>query len=142
MTRVLLATDGSAGSLHAAAVGSRILGPDAERLLLHVVPAVPPAAATGRLTAGVMEPARLESAEEGRSILERASAALGVDAEHVLADGDPATTICRVAEERDVDVIVVGARGVGPIRRALLGSVSAQVTHESERPVLVVPNPT
>lgn len=142
MTRVLLATDGSAGSLHAAAVGTRLLGSDAELVLLHVVPAIPDTAPTGRLTSGAMEPARLETAEEGRSILERAAEALGVEAERVLADGDPAVAICQVAEERDVDAIVVGARGVGPIRRALLGTVSGQVAHEATRPVLVVPNPT
>jgi nucleotide-binding universal stress UspA family protein len=141
MTRALLTTDGSPGSIQAAAAARRILGDDCELVLLHVVAPVPMTSATGRFATGAMEPAMLETTKEGQAVLQRAADALGVPAEQVLVEGDPATAICQTAEERDVDVIVVGARGLGPIRRALLGSVSTQVTSESDRPVLVVPTP-
>ncbi len=43
------------------------------------------------------------------------------------------------ANEPGFDLVVVGARGVGPIRRWLLGSVSERVLFHAECPVLVVP---
>jgi nucleotide-binding universal stress UspA family protein len=46
--------------------------------------------------------------------------------------------ICERAEELSVDVVVVGSRGRGAIRRALLGSVSSHVVHNAPCPVLVV----
>ena len=42
------------------------------------------------------------------------------------------------AKELDVDVIVIGSRGRGAIRRALLGSVSSHVVHNAPCPVLVI----
>jgi universal stress protein family protein len=38
---------------------------------------------------------------------------------------------------RDVDLIVVGSRGLGPIAGALLGSVSREIVDQADRPVLV-----
>ncbi|NEK58358.1 universal stress protein [Geodermatophilus sabuli] len=46
----------------------------------------------------------------------------------------------RTAEEQDVDLVVVGSRGLGGVRAAL-GSVSELVVHVSPVPVLVVPHP-
>ena len=42
-----------------------------------------------------------------------------------------------LARARDVDVIVVGSRGLGTLAGALLGSVSRDVAHHADRPVLV-----
>jgi nucleotide-binding universal stress UspA family protein len=47
-------------------------------------------------------------------------------------------TVCRVAEELHVDVIVVGSHGRGAIERILLGSVSEQIVRHAPCPVLVV----
>lgn len=46
--------------------------------------------------------------------------------------------IIDLAEELGVDVIVIGSRGLGGIRRALVGSVSDSVMHHAHCPVLVV----
>lgn len=46
--------------------------------------------------------------------------------------------ICRLAEELNVRVVVVGSHGKGAIRKALLGSVSDYLTRHCTRPVLVV----
>lgn len=43
------------------------------------------------------------------------------------------------ATQQDADLIVVGSRGYGPIRRALLGSTGIHVLHRTDRAVLVVP---
>jgi nucleotide-binding universal stress UspA family protein len=52
--------------------------------------------------------------------------------------GDPATAILDVAEEVDADLIVVGARGLGPVGRFLRGSVSPRVAHHAPCSVLIV----
>ena len=55
-----------------------------------------------------------------------------------LIGGPPAEAIARVATVREADEIVVGARGLGRIR-SLLGSVSHELLHIADRPVLVIP---
>lgn len=52
--------------------------------------------------------------------------------------GDPATVLADEAE-RGMDALVVGSRGYGPMRRALLGGVSAKLMRFAPCPVLVVP---
>lgn len=52
-------------------------------------------------------------------------------------NGTPRTEILRVAEEEKVTLIVTGTRGMGNVRRTLLGSVSDHVLHHSHVPVLV-----
>ncbi len=52
--------------------------------------------------------------------------------------GDPADTICRVAEEGAFDLVVIGSRGLSAVRRFLVGSVSDRVVHHAPCPVLVV----
>lgn len=68
-------------------------------------------------------------------------AAQGVTAETHLVAGDPAAEICRLAEERHADLIVMGSRGHGPLAAALLGSVAAHVVQHAHCPVMVVPDP-
>ena len=38
-----------------------------------------------------------------------------------------------------MDLLVVGSRGYGPLRRVLLGSVSSELMHSAPCPVMVVP---
>jgi nucleotide-binding universal stress UspA family protein len=55
-----------------------------------------------------------------------------------LLEGPAADAIVGVAEAREADAIVVGSRGLGRVR-AVLGSVSHDVLHIAECPVVVVP---
>jgi nucleotide-binding universal stress UspA family protein len=52
--------------------------------------------------------------------------------------GDPATTICTVAEDEGADVIVVGNRGLHGRRRWLIGSVPQAVLQHAPCSVMVV----
>jgi nucleotide-binding universal stress UspA family protein len=55
-----------------------------------------------------------------------------------LIGGPAAEAIAEVARVRQADEIVVGARGLGRVR-ALLGSVSHELLHIADRPVVVIP---
>lgn len=50
-------------------------------------------------------------------------------------------TVCTVAKENNVTLIVSGQRGLGAFRRAIFGSVSDYILHHSEVPVVIVPPP-
>ena len=52
--------------------------------------------------------------------------------------GPPARTIVKFAKEKDIDLIVLGSRGLGDVEGYLLGSVSHKVTSLSPCPTLVV----
>ena len=76
-----------------------------------------------------------------RAALDRAKAeaeAIGVEASYQIREGDPADEILRIAADRQADLVVLGSRGLGAVKSALLGSVSKAVVSGSDRPVLVV----
>ena len=54
-----------------------------------------------------------------------------------MKEGPPAQMLVELARETGADEIVVGSRGFGS-GRALLGSVSRALLHETDRPVVVV----
>jgi nucleotide-binding universal stress UspA family protein len=77
----------------------------------------------------------------GSRALEGAEAlfkAAGVGFERELGSGDPATALLEIAERHHCDLIVMGARGLGFVRAALLGSVSQGVLRTSKIPVTIV----
>jgi nucleotide-binding universal stress UspA family protein len=55
--------------------------------------------------------------------------------------GRPSGEILRRLEERPVDLVLVGSRGAGGLRRALLGSVAADLLREAPCNVLLVSPP-
>ena len=58
--------------------------------------------------------------------------------EIVIADHTPAEAIVAAAEDRNADLIVMGRRERSRLLRAVLGSVTESVLHDSARPVLLV----
>ena len=78
--------------------------------------------------------------EEAGAALERTVAALdtSVEVTRETRAGEAGPAMSRLAEEIGADVIVVGSRGRGALKRALLGSVSTHVTNNAPCPVLVV----
>jgi nucleotide-binding universal stress UspA family protein len=63
------------------------------------------------------------------------------DIEPIEAQGEPADTIIRVAEEQKADLIAMSTHGHGFIVDTLFGSVSEQVRHRTELPVLLLRHP-
>lgn len=138
--KILLPVDGSELSLRAVGVAVDLLRQGLSGNLV---------------LANVQEPATLYEmvvAPDGE-VLKKVSTAAGIDAletaeallvreklayEREIASGDPAHTIVDIAERHGCDMIIMGARGTGALRSAILGSVSNQVLHAASVPVMVV----
>jgi nucleotide-binding universal stress UspA family protein len=145
LRRVVIACDGSPDSMAALEfVGQLPLGSEVSvRLLAVMTPPSVPAAAPELLGAG-WPPALAEALDAERARLEevlaRAEGQLrGVGKiERSVVAGHPAVEVLRAAEEPGVDLVVVGARGLGTLARLVLGSVSERVLHHAPGPVLIV----
>ncbi len=71
-----------------------------------------------------------EMRERGLATELRVIKGVGARAAHVIAD---------VAAAEDADLIIVGTRGMGPIKGLLVGSVTQRLLHLAPCPVLAVP---
>jgi len=63
----------------------------------------------------------------------------GIDSKTIEREGQPAFVICDVADELQVDLIVMGCRGIGLIEDSQVESVTNRVINLSPCPVLIVP---
>jgi nucleotide-binding universal stress UspA family protein len=61
-----------------------------------------------------------------------------VKVDTVMAEGDAASNINGYAEKEAFDLIVIGSRGLGKLKQALLGSVSSKVIQHAKGSVLIV----
>jgi nucleotide-binding universal stress UspA family protein len=62
----------------------------------------------------------------------------GIEASSAAPVGDAAAEIVRIANESGAGLVVLGARGLNPLKRLVLGSVSTKVLHQAACDVLVV----
>lgn len=138
--RILLATDGSedASAATRAAVGLAERG-GAELHVVHAFEFIPP-----REYMGVALRLRPPSGfrRQGQALLDeqvaRIEEAGGTVASARLRQGPPVDQILYASEEIDAGLVVIGRRGLGGVRRLLMGSVSEGVVHNARRPVLVL----
>ena len=139
--RILVAVDGSENAKRAATraieIAKRL---DAE---LHIVNVIPiPVLATGAM-APSMETYFDSMEKEGKGIVDEIAAIAqkqGVKVTMVILDNVTSTVyaITNYAEQKRIDLIVVGSRGLGGFKRMLLGSVSSGVLNHATCSVLVV----
>jgi nucleotide-binding universal stress UspA family protein len=138
--KILLPVDGSEASLEAVRQALRMVrdGLQASLVLANVQE---PATLYEMLRAHDAEVIEQVSAQAGMHLLEPAQALLreaGVPYEIEVASGDPAHTLIDILENFGCDLVVMGARGQGTLRSAMLGSVSHEVLHAAPVPVMVV----
>ena len=138
--KILLPVDGSEVSLKAVRVaitlvqqglsGSVVLANVQEPATLYEMVVAP----DGEVLQQVSTAAGVHALEQAEALLMAAS----VVYEREIATGDPAHTIVDIVERFGCDLVVMGARGTGALRSALLGSVSNEVLHAAHVPVMIV----
>jgi len=138
--KILVPVDGSPASLEAVRQALRMIQ-DGLRASLVLANVQEPATLYEMLLAHDPEVIEKVSAEAGLHLLEPARALVGeagVEHEIEVAAGDPAHTLVDILENFGCDMVVMGARGLGTLRSAMLGSVSHEVLHAAPVPVLIV----
>jgi nucleotide-binding universal stress UspA family protein len=150
-TRILLATDGSEeAQLAARTAGDLAQKTHSELHVVHafgIAPIGPPVYPEAVDLQGIEFEA--ESDERHRISERRAREVLEAEVEKIrsgggtvagehLVEGRVAPEIVGLAEEIGAGLIVMGSRGLGGIRRALIGSISDLVVRHAHCPVLVV----
>lgn len=141
--KILLPVDGSAVSLEAVRFAVRMAQAGLET---RVVLANVQESATLYEVVVAHDPQVIEevSVAAGVHTLEAAEVLLtqaNIDYQCEVAIGDPAHTIIDILERFQCDLVVMGARGMGNFRSALLGSVSGEVLHAASVPVMIVKLP-
>ena len=139
MKTILVATNGSEQSRAAVDAAVEMARDEGARLVCaHVVSILDFAPEqNGRQH---IPPARLPRAENDAALCEalELAAANGVEAEAELLVGYPPHQLVRLADDVAADLIVVGSRGLGGFKSAIVGSTSREVVAHAGRTVLVV----
>ncbi len=138
--KILLPLDGSEPALEAVRHAVRLVreGLNAQFVLANVqeptylyeMVLAPDAEVLERISGA----AGAHSLEAGEDLLRAA----GIDFEREFGSGDPAHTLVDIIERHGCDAVIMGARGMGRLRRAMLGSVSHEVLHAAPVPVTIV----
>jgi len=114
----------------------------ARLLCLHVVETMTPpvgyAAVAEPMPAVDLGGQLEESATQELPKLGAREECVGLEVEEVVAHGDAAGEIVRVARERDIDLIVISSHGRTGFGRMLFGSTAESVVRHAHCPVLVV----
>ena len=138
-TRILLAADGSEDARRAARSAAELsLKLDSELHVVYVAPEYPYAYAYY----GLRHENGSRPQDEDRQTLDGYVEQVGENGGTVtgshLRTGDAAGEIVDLAEELEVGLVVLGSRGRGALRRALMGSVSTGVLRHAHCSVLIV----
>jgi nucleotide-binding universal stress UspA family protein len=145
LKNVLVALDGSEPSRRALAIGSEVAVKfDGSLFLLYVIRDM-------QLPEGLREAAEVERIQGprlnvlrtvGERILDdaqRTAKKLGAERIHCeTRPGDPAGVILSMADQKNIDLVVMGSRGLGQVKSALLGSVSRKVANLAKVACLTV----
>ena len=145
-TKILLATDGSKEAQLAATAAADLAKRTGSELHLVYVGHTPPLYyespgawaldqdLRGKMAERAEEGARTKLDEQVQRVREAGGEVAGVHTKL----GRPDAEIVGLAEELGAGLIVLGSRGLGPLRSALMGSVSQSVVQHAHCPVLVV----
>jgi nucleotide-binding universal stress UspA family protein len=142
-TKILLATDGSKEARLAAEAAAELSKDTGSEV--HVTYVLPsPRELRGHHTYSkeVMKSVLEQAEGDAQSFIEEQAeqirASGGKVAETHLQTGEPDKEIVRLSEELGAGAIVIGSRGLGAVRRALMGGVSESVVRHAHCPVFVV----
>lgn len=140
--RIIVGVDGSDHSIAAAQVAASLArGRGADLVIVTVVR--PPEGWWGVVgsppTAEALGDALSDAQQQVLDTTIEAVDLDGIDYDTVEEIGEPAQRLIEACERLDADLLVVGRRGAGFLRRMVVGSAAAHVVNEAPCPVLIVP---
>lgn len=136
--RVLIGVDGSPGSLAAAKFVGNMLTAGKDQVFVYYSPppiyvrATHDAAGTAGTLQGYLTTAVVDKARQ------QLPATLAEQTTTIVGSRDARHGLLVAADECRADLIVLGARGAGPMKQPTVGSIARHVAHEATIPVLVV----
>ena len=141
---LILCVDESDRSRRSARAGLDVVREGLEPVVVTVVEPGDPMLVSGTgFAGGSMSPEAFEARERerveaARELLVSSASELGLpDARLLVLRGHPGTAICELAGAEGAAAIVIGSRGQGGFKRAVLGSVSDHVVRNAPCPVVV-----
>ena len=143
--KILVATDASAASNRAVSMAAYMAAcHEAELLILHVIRDM-------QLPTLMKKGPELEDFANAREdIMRQVAESILLEAEvraqkdgankiqTAIGSGDPASSVIGFAKRRNIDMIVIGTRGLGKIKGVLMGSVSRKIANSAEANCLIV----
>jgi len=141
--KTLLAIDGSEEAALAAQAATELSKETGSEVhVTYVLPAPEELVGHHWYAAEVRESILEQAQSEARQFLEGRAEELRVEGAKIvdthLRTGEPDKEIIRLSEEIGATLIVMGSRGLGAVRRALMGSVSDSVVRHAHCPVLIM----
>jgi nucleotide-binding universal stress UspA family protein len=144
VSTVLLCSDGSDLALSALSRGLSVIAAADRTAVATVVEFVHPIDVVGTgMAGGVISPAEAtrldeEQVADGQRVLAETCAHLGLTgAEQFVLRGSAGPALCELADSLPATVMILGTRGRGGLRRAVLGSVSDHVVRHAPCPVVI-----
>ena len=134
--KLLIGVDGSPASFEAVRMAARLIDPACDQVSIYFSPAELHAGVVSK-GAGVVDGVVTALFAEARGLLPLNDDAIVV----ISSSRHAAVGILEAAAGTKADLVVVGARGTGALKRLLLGSVSRAVVHGATIPVLVARGP-
>ena len=145
LKKLLVVIDGSDACYRAVDLAATLAAKlDASLCLLHVISDAPlPKELRQMIEYEQINESRLDILKNSGSVMldnaaERAGKQGARKIEQAMRQGDPADAIVQFAEDNDIDLIVMGRRGLGQLKALLLGSVSRKVCNTTTISCLTV----
>lgn len=136
--KILLATDGSENAGRAAENAGRLSRELSSHLIVVYIFGNPPSQSEmAKANFDIHSILEKEARAEIKYTLEYFEE---LELEYTLkvAIGDPATEIIETTDKEKADLVVIGSRGLGALKGAVIGSVSQKVTQHVNCPVMIV----
>ena len=139
-THIMIAVDGSSESLQAVREALKLIARGL-RTEIALVNVQEPASL---LELATRDADTIAAVQAGENLMSEAAALLdaeGVGYSMEVVLGEPGSMLLEMAEDLNADMVIMGARGMGALKSAIVGSVSKTVITHCRRPVLVVRSP-
>lgn len=142
LNRVLCPTDFSEPSYEALKVANELAEHfSAELLIVHVVTPIPVGPSPETFNVGIYQQELEKAAEKSLRDTVNQRVSKEVETRALVAYGDAADEIVRIAKEESVDLIVIATHGMSGWRHLIFGSVAEKVVRLTSYPVLTIRAP-